>query len=81
MLLIGSGATVKWFGSSSYPAWTRLASTASKGAHSAVLESVPSGWKVGDTIVIASTDFNATHSEERILTSISGKCFICLTYF
>jgi len=52
--------------------WTRLASTASSGASSIVLSEQVLDWRVGDEIVIASTDFNPTHAEPRKITSIAG---------
>jgi hypothetical protein len=52
--------------------WTRLAQTAAAGAQSIVLAgSRP--WKVGDQIVISSTDYWWQHDEERTITAVDGK--------
>jgi len=52
-------------------AWTKLAKTAKAG--SARID-VPdaSGWRKGDRIVLASTDFNPRQAEERTVTAIRG---------
>ncbi|MEM7269879.1 MAG: G8 domain-containing protein [Pseudomonadota bacterium] len=50
-----------------------LASKAAKGAQTLTLKSAPTGWKVGDEIVIAATDpSNPTGDETRIVTAING---------
>ena len=50
-------------------AWTKLAETAEAGAtRIEVLDA--SGWKVGDEIVLASTDFNPRQAERRHITRI-----------
>jgi cell migration-inducing and hyaluronan-binding protein len=52
-------------------AWTQLAATAEAGSSRInVLDA--SGWKVGDQIVLASTDFNPRQAETRHITAISG---------
>jgi cell migration-inducing and hyaluronan-binding protein len=52
-------------------AWTRLSGTAKAGAATIqVLDA--SGWRKGDVIVLASTDFNPRQAEERTITAISG---------
>lgn len=48
-----------------------LDQTANVGATQIVLMHKVSDWKVGDRIVIASTDWEHMHSEERTITSIS----------
>ena len=51
--------------------WTKLAETASAGSSSIhVLDA--SGWRAGDTLVIASTDYNPRQAETRRITGISG---------
>ncbi|HEY6817099.1 MAG TPA: G8 domain-containing protein [Croceibacterium sp.] len=51
--------------------WTKLAATAERGATSiAVLDA--SGWRAGEEIVLASTDFNPRQAERRTITSVSG---------
>jgi cell migration-inducing and hyaluronan-binding protein len=52
-------------------AWTKLASTA--GAGSSRIEVLDaSGWRRGDEIVLASTDFNPRQAERRHITAITG---------
>ncbi len=53
------------------PSWKRIASTAAKNQDQLVLQSAPD-WNVGDSIVIASTDFDMTQAEEREILAISG---------
>jgi len=51
--------------------WTKLAKTAKAG--SAAIEVLDaSGWRKGDEIVLASTDFNPRQAEKRHITAISG---------
>jgi cell migration-inducing and hyaluronan-binding protein len=51
--------------------WTRLANTANAGSISIqVLNG--SGWRVGDEIVLASTDFNPRQAERRTISAING---------
>jgi hypothetical protein len=51
--------------------WTKLASTAKAGSTSIeVLDAA--GWRVGDEIVLASTDFDPRQAERRTIAAISG---------
>src|SRR5688572_26421740 len=51
--------------------WTRLAKTANAGSNSIeVLDAA--GWRVGDDIVLASTDFDPRQAERRTVSAISG---------
>jgi cell migration-inducing and hyaluronan-binding protein len=51
--------------------WSKLAATAAAGATSiAVLDA--SGWRAGDEIVLASTDFNPRQAERRTITAVDG---------
>ena len=51
--------------------WTRLAASAQPGDRKITLASAPR-WRIGDRIVIASTDYWQHHDEERRITGISG---------
>jgi len=51
--------------------WTKLAATANAGATSIQVRNA-SGWRVGDEIVLASTDFNPRQAERRTISAISG---------
>jgi hypothetical protein len=51
--------------------WTKLSATANAGTTSIqVLDA--KGWRVGDEIVLASTDFDPRQAERRTITAISG---------
>jgi len=51
--------------------WTKLAGTAAAGSNSIeVLDA--SGWRAGDEIVLASTDFNPRQAEQRTITAVNG---------
>ena len=51
--------------------WTKLAQTAAAGSTSIqVLDA--SGWRVGDEIVLASTDFDPRQAEKRTISAIRG---------
>ncbi|HET9066716.1 MAG TPA: G8 domain-containing protein [Gemmatimonadales bacterium] len=51
--------------------WTRLATTAMEGTRSLTLLA-NHDWKVGDRIVVASTDFDPNHAEELVVAGGSG---------
>lgn len=52
-------------------AWTKLAKTAKAGsAKIKVLDAA--GWRKGDVIVLASTDFNPRQAEKRTVSAVSG---------
>ena len=51
--------------------WTRLAATAAKGANKLTLVDA-GGWRAGDKIVVASTDFDPLQSEERTIAAVAG---------
>ena len=51
--------------------WTKLAQTAAAGSNSIqVLDA--SGWRVGDELVLASTDFDPRQAERRTISAIKG---------
>jgi hypothetical protein len=65
-----SGGTLNLHGDRSHT-WTKLASTANAGATTIqVLDA--SGWRVGDQIILASTDFDPRQAEKRTITAVSG---------
>ena len=51
--------------------WTKLANTANAGATSIQVLNA-AGWRVGDEIVLASTDFDPRQAERRTISAISG---------
>jgi cell migration-inducing and hyaluronan-binding protein len=65
-----SGGTLNLHGDRSN-AWTKLAGTAKAGSTSIqVLDAT--GWRVGDEIVLASTDYDPRQAERRTITAVSG---------
>src|SRR5690349_22406743 len=65
-----SGGTLNLHGSTTN-SWSKLSATAKAGATSIqVLDA--QGWKVGDEIVLASTDFDPRQAERRTIAAISG---------
>src|SRR5687767_12694694 len=65
-----SGGTLNLHGDRTHT-WTKLSNTAKAGSTSIeVLDA--SGWRVGDEIVLASTDFNPRQAERRTITAIRG---------
>ncbi len=51
--------------------WTKLASTAEAGSNSIQVLNA-TGWRVGDDIVLASTDFDDRQAERRTVSAIKG---------
>jgi hypothetical protein len=51
--------------------WTKLAATANAGATSIQVLNA-SGWRVGDEIVLASTDYDPRQAERRTITALAG---------
>ena len=65
-----SGGTLNLHGDRTN-AWTKLSATAAAGATSIALLDA-SSWRVGDEIVLASTDFDPRQAERRTIAAISG---------
>jgi cell migration-inducing and hyaluronan-binding protein len=65
-----SGGTLNLHGDRTN-AWTKLSATAAAGATSIQLLDA-SSWRVGDEIVLASTDFDPRQAERRTVAAISG---------
>jgi cell surface hyaluronidase len=51
--------------------WLRLATTAARSSTQITLSRAP-GWRVGERLVVASTDYHFDHAEEVSVTSIAG---------
>ena len=65
-----AGGTLNLHGNRTHT-WTKLSATANAGATSIqVLDA--SGWRVGDEIVLASTDYDPRQAERRTITAIRG---------
>ena len=65
-----SGGTLNLHGDRTHT-WTKLAATAEAGATSIEVLNA-AGWRVGDEIVLASTDFDPRQAERRTISAISG---------
>ena len=65
-----SGGTLNLHGDRTHT-WTKLASTANAGATSIQVLNA-AGWRVGDEIVLASTDYDPRQAERRTIAAISG---------
>ena len=53
--------------------WTKLASTAEAGSSSTIeVLNAAQGWRAGDMIVLASTDFDPRQAEQRSISAIHG---------
>ena len=65
-----SGGTLNLHGNHTN-AWTKLSTTAQAGATSIEVLNAAQ-WKVGDEIVLASTDYDARQAERRTIAAISG---------
>jgi cell migration-inducing and hyaluronan-binding protein len=64
------GGTLNLHGNREH-SWTKLAGTAKAGSNQIeVLDA--SGWRKGDEIVLASTDYNPRQAERRHITAVSG---------
>jgi cell migration-inducing and hyaluronan-binding protein len=65
-----SGGTLHLHGDRQHT-WTKLGKTAEAGSNSIeVLDAA--GWRVGDEIVLASTDFNPRQAERRTISAVRG---------
>ena len=65
-----SGGTLNLHGDRTN-SWTKLARTAEAGSSSIEVLNA-AGWRVGDEIVLASTDFDPRQAERRTIAAISG---------
>jgi hypothetical protein len=65
-----SGGTLNLHGDRTN-SWTKLANTAKAGSTSIEVLNA-AGWRVGDEIVLASTDFDPRQAERRTIAAISG---------
>ena len=73
---LGSGQ-IEMHGAPRSLPWHELGAKVEKGESSITLNELPSGvdsldWQVGESIVIASSDFDGQQAEERIIKSIDG---------
>lgn len=67
-LVVADGGTLRLIGEARATSWTKLAQNAPAGANQLVLEDA-AGWRVGERIVIASSDFDAGQTEVRTIVA------------
>ena len=67
-----AGGILSLHGNRTSNTWTKLAKTAEAGSSSIEVLNA-SGWRVGDVIVLASTDFDPHQAERRAIAAINGK--------
>jgi len=65
------GGTLSLHGGRTSNSWTKLAKTAKAGSASIEVLNA-AGWRKGDVIVLASTDYDPRQAEERTITAVSG---------
>jgi cell migration-inducing and hyaluronan-binding protein len=65
------GGTLNLHGEQRLNTWTKLASTANAGSTSIQVLNA-AGWRVGDEIALASTDFDPRQAERRTVAAIKG---------
>ena len=66
-----AGGILSLHGNRTSNTWTKLAKTAEAGSSSIEVLNA-SGWRVGDVIVLASTDFDPYQAERRTIAAIKG---------
>lgn len=72
LMAMGAGSTIEiWGADAAKTDWTRLAETAEAGAREIVLEA-DAGWRAGDRIVLASTDFDMHQAETATILEVSA---------
>ncbi len=64
------GSKIELIGATPSINWTFLNATAAAGANVIILDQAP-GWKVGDEIIITSTDYDYAQTEKRTIVGIS----------
>jgi len=71
VLAVQNAGVLRLIGADTGLSWTRLATTAWRDQSGLSLLQAP-GWKVGQRIVISSTDFDMNQVEEHVIDSIAG---------
>src|SRR3954469_8983833 len=65
------GGTLNLHGENRQNTWSKLSATANAGSTSIQVLSA-AGWRAGDEIVLASTDFDPRQAERRTISAVSG---------
>ncbi|AKJ31141.1 G8 domain-containing protein [Caldimonas brevitalea] len=66
------GGRLEIHGAAPQPVWTRLAAHATAGTTSLQLNDTTTGWRAGDRVAIAPTDFYGATATERLTLSAAG---------
>jgi cell migration-inducing and hyaluronan-binding protein len=66
-----AGGTLNLHGDRGTNSWTKLAGTAKAGSTTIEVFNA-NGWRKGDVIVLASTDFDSTQAEKRSIAAVAG---------
>ncbi|KXZ47885.1 hypothetical protein GPECTOR_32g498 [Gonium pectorale] len=66
------GGIIDLHGQSVGSRWTRLGASAPAGSSAIALASPQTGWAVGSTILITSSDYNVWHAEERTIVAVQN---------
>jgi cell migration-inducing and hyaluronan-binding protein len=69
--ILMTAGTLSLHGNRTSNTWTKLSSTAKAGS-STIQVLNASGWRAGDQIVLASTDFDPRQAEQRTVTAVRG---------
>lgn len=67
-----SGAKSTFVGAAKNFTWTKLASPAAAGSDKVTLDTVPTGWRVGDKIIVTPTQEDPDQVETRTIAAING---------
>ena len=70
---IGIFGNLSIYGKPPQETWLKLAQTAQAGSSEIILNTVPTNWEIGETIVIAATGYDAGHTETAIIASVNGE--------
>jgi G8 domain len=72
LVMTQNGGRLALFGQRKRP-FSRLAATVLAGASQITLVDEPTGWRVGDQVAVAPTDFQALEAEKRSVVAINGR--------
>ncbi len=70
-LLGAMGGSIELVGEPNRTPWTKLSASVAKGAKSITVANA-GGWRIGDRIVLASTDYEPAQAEDVTITAVSG---------
>lgn len=68
----GKGARLEMYGALGRTSWTHLTQTAEAGTDTLTVAGAKTGWRPGDTLVVAPTGFDPTEAETATIKSVSG---------